>query len=167
MDINLQKEQFSYAHVYAIATAAGYSFQLAPRPLDYDGIDAIIAGRDEANSIRYPRLELQVKSTSAEIISLESIRYPLAIKNYDDLRVEHLQTPRILVLVLLPATLQDWTRQSEQELCLRQAAYWISLQGQPPSQNQTTVTLSIPRQNILNVDALQGIMRRVAAGERL
>lgn len=167
MDINLRKEQFSYAHVFAIATAAGYSFQLAPRPLDYDGIDAIIAGRDETNLIRYPRLELQVKSTSAEIISPDSIRYPLPIKNYDDLRIEHLQTPRILVLVLIPADLQDWTRQSDQELCLRHAAYWISLQGQPASQNQTTVTISIPRQNILNIDALQGLMRRIAAGERL
>lgn len=39
------------------APAAGYSFHLAPRPLDYDGIDAIIAGRDETNLIRYPRLE--------------------------------------------------------------------------------------------------------------
>lgn len=167
MDINLQKEQFSYAHIYAIASAAGYSFQLAPRPLDYDGIDAIIAGRDETNLIRYPRLELQVKSTSAEIISTDSIRFPLAIKNYDELRVEQLQTPRILVLVLLPANLENWTQQSEQEICLRQAAYWISLQGYPSSQNQTTITISIPRQNILNVDALRGLMRRVAAGERL
>jgi hypothetical protein len=163
----LQKEQFSYAHIYAIASAAGYSFQLAPRPLDYDGIDAIIARRDETNLIRYPRLELQVKSTSAGIISTDSIRFPLPIKNYDELRGEHLQTPRILVVVILPADLQDWTRQSEQELCLRHTAYWISLQGYPSSQNQTTLTISIPRQNILNVDALQGIMRRIAAGERL
>ncbi|MCU0552562.1 MAG: DUF4365 domain-containing protein [Leptolyngbya sp. Prado105] len=167
MDINLQKEQFSYAHIYAIAAAAGYSFQLAPRPPDYDGIDVIIAGRDETNWIRYPRLELQVKSTSAEIISTDSIRFPLSIKNYDDLRIEHLQTPRILVVVILPVAPQDWTRQAEQELCLRHTAYWISLHGYPASQNQTTITISIPRQNILNVDALRGIMQRVAAGERL
>jgi hypothetical protein len=119
--------------IYAIASAAGYSFQLAPRPLDYDSIDAIIAGRDETNLIRYPRLELQVKSTSAEILSTDSIRFPLPMKNYDELRVEHLQTPRILVVVILPADLQDWTHQSEQEPCLRHTAYWISLQGYPSS----------------------------------
>lgn len=61
MDINQQKEQFSYAYIYAVASTAGYSFQIAPRPLDFDGIDIILAGGMGNGIIRYPRLELQVK----------------------------------------------------------------------------------------------------------
>lgn len=58
MDINQQKEQFSYAYIYAVASTGGYSFQIAPRPLDFDGIDIILAGGMGSGIIRYPRLEL-------------------------------------------------------------------------------------------------------------
>ncbi|MEQ8386494.1 MAG: hypothetical protein RH949_29480 [Coleofasciculus sp. A1-SPW-01] len=44
MNINIQKEEFSYAYVYAIASAAGYSFQRTTTPLDQLGIDLILQG---------------------------------------------------------------------------------------------------------------------------
>ena len=44
MDLNTQKEEFSYAYIYAVTAAAGYSFQIAPRPLDAEGVDVILTG---------------------------------------------------------------------------------------------------------------------------
>jgi hypothetical protein len=44
MNPNTQKEEFSYAYIYAVAAAAGYSFQIGPRPLDAKRVDAIITG---------------------------------------------------------------------------------------------------------------------------
>ncbi len=167
MDINQRKEQFSYAYLYAIASAAGYSFQIATRPMDFDGIDVILAGGSGQGIIRYPRLEIQVKCTAADVISDSLIRYPLNIKNYDDLRVENIQTPRILVIVVVPDTLEEWTSQSQQELCLRHCGYWTSLRGLPSTQNQTTITLPIPRENIFDINGLKMLMQRIESGETL
>jgi hypothetical protein len=167
VDINIQKEEFSYAYVYAIASAAGYSFQLAPRPLDMDGIDGIIAASASSGSMRRPRLEVQVKCTSRNLLDNEGIKYPLRVKNYNDLRYDDPYITRILVVVLVPDNLDDWLRQSEDELCLRRCGYWVSLRGQSAMPNHTTVTISIPRQNIFNTNALKMIMLRLERGEGL
>ncbi|WP_017742610.1 DUF4365 domain-containing protein [Scytonema hofmannii] len=45
MSLNTQKEDFSYAYVYAVTAAAGYSLQAATRRLDLSGIDATITYR--------------------------------------------------------------------------------------------------------------------------
>ena len=62
MDLNQQKEQFSYAYIYAIASTAGYSFQIAAKPLDFDGIDIILAGSSVSGA--YP---LSSARTSSEM----------------------------------------------------------------------------------------------------
>ncbi|MEH2030722.1 MAG: hypothetical protein V7K67_13790 [Nostoc sp.] len=80
MYITTQKEEFSYAYINAIASAAGYSFQIAPRPLDLVGVDITITG----------------------LLSTE---------------------------------------------------------------NQTTVTVYLPRQNIFSVEALIALMQQIASGE--
>jgi hypothetical protein len=167
VDLNLQKEQFSYAYLYAIASAAGYAFQLTPRPLDFDSIDAIISGRGIHATYRYPRLELQVKSTTRPLANEKTIKYPLSIKNYNDLRMGNSHSPRILVVVTIPEEPARWTSQTTEELCLRNGAYWISLHNAPISKNLSSVTLSIPNQNIFNVDALQQIMQRIEADKPL
>ena len=40
-----------------------------------------------------------------------------AIKNYDDLRADVI-APRLLVVVCVPEDCEDWTRQTEEHLCL-------------------------------------------------
>jgi hypothetical protein len=167
MDINLQKEEFSYAYIYAITTAAGYSFQKSSRILDVGGIDATITGTVTDDTLYEPQLDLQVKSTSLDILSEETIRYPLKIKNYNELRKERTVAPRILVVVLIPENLQEWIQQSETELCLRRCAYWVSLRGQPQTQNTETVTVYLPRKNIFTVDALTQLMQTVQTGGKL
>lgn len=44
MFITTQKEEFSYAYVSPVASVAGYSFQIAPRPLDLVGVDVTVTG---------------------------------------------------------------------------------------------------------------------------
>ena len=167
MDINLQKEEFSYAYIYAISTAAGYSFQKSSRILDVGGIDATITGTVTDDTLYEPQLDLQVKSTSLDILSGETIRYPLKIKNYNELRKERTVAPRILVVVLIPENLQEWIKQSETELCLRRCAYWVSLRGQPQTQNTETLTVYIPCRNVFTVDALKNLMQTIQTGGKL
>lgn len=167
MDINIQKEEFSYAYLYAVTSAAGYSFQLAPRPLDMDGVDGIIAATAASGLMRRPRLEVQVKCTSRDLLDNQGIKYPLSVKNYNDLRYDTPYNTRILVVVLVPETLEEWVSQSQTELCLRRCAYWISLRGQPPIANQTTVNVSLPAQNLFSPNALKTIMQCIERGEPL
>ena len=161
MDINIQKEEFSYAYIYAIVSAAGYSFQIANRPLDIGGIDIIISGEEQEYSLYPPRLEVQVKSTSTAVIDNEFIRYPLKLKNYNELRKSKTLVPKILVIILLPDNPQEWVNQSEEELCLRRCGYWLSLKGQPETQNVESVTVYLPRQQLFTAEKLRNIMEQI------
>lgn len=117
MDINQQKEQFSNTYVRAVASVAGYS--LYKSDVDDDSIDLGIAAKGGTGPILSPRLELQLKCSSRDIIDESHVRYPLKLKNYNDLRINAL-VPRILVVVVVPEDITDWLQQSEEELCTGQ-----------------------------------------------
>lgn len=162
MDINQQKEQFSITYIRAVAAVAGYSLY---RPeVDDDSVDLGIAARGYFGRVRSPRLELQLKSSSRDIIDDNVIRYPLKLKNYNDLRMIDFATPRILVVMLMPDDIGDWLQQSQQELCMKHCGYWISLQGMPETINAATVTITIPRTSVFTVTALTSIMQGIGQG---
>jgi Domain of unknown function (DUF4365) len=167
MDINIQKEEFSYAYVYAVVSAAGYSCQIASRSLDFGGIDMTISGIETEYSLYPSRLEVQVKSTSVDLIGDESIRYPLKLKNYNELRKQKTLVPKILVVVLIPDIKAEWVLQSETELCIRNAGYWLSLKGQPETQNTESVTVYLPRRQLFTVSALQKIRVRLFSEDEM
>ncbi|WP_375472039.1 DUF4365 domain-containing protein [uncultured Nostoc sp.] len=166
MYITTQKEEFSYAYINAIASAAGYSFQIAPRPLDLVGVDITITGIVSPGSRRRTRIDLQVKCTSQKLLDNDFVKFPLEIKNYDELRNDNPDDdPLLLVVVLVPDLQEDWLQQSETKLCMKRCAYWVSIRGQPPTENQTTVTVYLPRQNIFSVEALIALMQQITSGE--
>jgi hypothetical protein len=167
VDLNIQKEEFSYAYLYAVISAAGYSFQKSSRPTDVGGIDIIISGIETEYSLYPPRLEIQVKSTSTDVVSEELIRYPLKLKNYNELRKTKTLSPRLLIVVLIPENPDSWIQQSEAELCLRHCAYWMSLQGMPETPNTDNITIYVPRQQIFTVDTLKTLMQRIETGGAL
>lgn len=159
MYINQRKEQFSVAYVRAIAALAGYSFYKPE--IDDDSVDLGIVGRDGTGPLSSPRLELQLKCTSRDILGSNSLKYPITIKNYKDL-IKNAFVPRILIVVVVPDDLSEWIKQSEEELCLRYCAYWISLRGMPETKNTNKVTIEIPRSNLFTVEVLQGIIERIS-----
>ena len=167
MDINTQKEEFSYAYVDAVASAAGCICQRTTTPLDRLGVDLIITGIAERGLPNFPILYIQVKCTSRDILNENSLRYPLNIKNYEELSANNAYPPRILIVVTVPEQPKDWLQQTEAELCLKRCAYWISLKGAAPTDNKETVTISIARTNIFSTDALTTIMQRIATGRQL
>lgn len=168
MFITTQKEEYSYAYISAVASTAGYSFQIAPRPLDLVGVDVTITGIVSPGSRRRTRLDLQLKCTSQDILGDDGIRFPLEIKNYNELRnINPDDDPLLLIVILAPEKVEDWLQQSETELCMKRCAYWVSLRGQPESNNLTTVTVYIPRTNVFSVDALRTLMQQIASGETI
>lgn len=97
----------------------------------------------------------------------EPIRYRLKVKNYTDLTLTELLTPRILVLVILPTSPDDWLTLTAEQVVLKRCAYWVSLAGKPARDNATTVTVTIPRTNLLTPEAVRKMMAKIdAAGAR-
>jgi hypothetical protein len=158
---NHRQEALTRAYIQAVAARAGLSCSF--REFDY-GIDVTlheIRRRGRRYAETGVNLDIQAKSTGAAAVTETVVQYDLAAKNYDDLRDLEAGCPRILVLLILPDDENQWTEQTEEQLLLRHAAYWISLRGREPSANSRTVRLAIPRANLLTITALQALMQRV------
>ena len=116
MTENLRKEQLSLAYVRLVSSIAGFS---CSRPeLDIDGIDLLVHSSGQLDP-RSPSIGLQLKATAdVTMLRPDRVAFPLSRKNYDDLR-RHTQSPRFLVVMLLPDRPNDWIAQSEAELIVR------------------------------------------------
>ena len=155
-----QKERLSLVYVKALAARAGFVTSV-PEP-DRDSVDL----RIQAGGPRRPALDLQLKAT-ATLGEPQAgfVPFRLAIKNYNDLRVET-QTPRLLVVFELPRDESRWMTVTAEELVLRRRAYWLSLQqGYAEDAAQQTVTVRIPEHNVFDVETLRELMERSRKGE--
>ena len=167
MDINLQKEEFSYAYIRAVATVAGCVCERTTTPLDSLGVDLIITGLKEPQLENFPILYAQVKCTSRAVINDRVIRYPLAVKNYNELRRENRYPPMILIVVIVPEKAEDWLQQNEESLCLQRCGYWLSLAGAASTVNKENITVSLPRNQLFSSTGLELMMQKVLKGEKL
>lgn len=162
MDLNARQEQFANAFLITVAAVAG--FTAAKPDVDHDSIDWTIASRMS----RRPKIDIQMKSRRIDAADTDDfIRYDLKRKNYDDLILTDLFTPRLLVLVLVPPDIGSWLELTPDQLVLRRCAYWVSLAGHSPTDNETTVRVTVPRSNLLNVGSLEALMQRANDQEPL
>lgn len=159
MPLTAAQEQFSKAFVTAVASLAGCA-AAEPWP-DHDSIDWTLSCRLPP---RRPKLDLQVKSTSTPSAEEGHIRYALKRKNYDELIPTDLLAPRLLVLVVVPSQPAAWLSMSSDSLVLRHCAYWASLRGLPPTENDRSVTVEVPRANLFDAEALTRLMQVINEG---
>lgn len=165
MDIAKQKEQFSVAYVNAIAAQAGLNN--AHLSVDDDSVDLLLKGKGFNGKIRNPQLELQLKCTSRDLIRDGVIKFPLPIKNYNDLRGDNVLCPRYLVVLLVPDQVSEWSELRNDELILRNTCYWASIRNSPDKSNTSGVTVDIPLTRKLTKDSLLELMRFASKGEYL
>lgn len=163
MDSNKQKEQFSNAFVVAVAAAVGCV--TGQWNVDEDSVDWQLATAGGQGSLRSPRLDLQLKCTARPKFTNRQLRFTLPAKNYQDLIPENLAVPRILVVVVVPDRVEHWFTLSDESLILRNCAYWASLRGLAPRENEFSVSVDIPMFQRFDVTALGAMMNRIRAGE--
>ncbi|MDR0518027.1 MAG: DUF4365 domain-containing protein [Fibromonadaceae bacterium] len=170
MNINDQKEAFSEAYARAIASVAGFICNKGD--FDRNSVDISFASATSP----FASVEVQLKSTSnAHIVTNlngNEIHFPLPIKNYNDLRAETIM-PRILVALLLPEKPNEqaeeypeqWISQTPEQLALLKCAYWINLNGMAESNNQATVTITIPMDDahIFKPSVLNNLINQVVS----
>lgn len=161
MDLNQQKEQFSRAYVRAIAAAAGFdTYTLC---VDDDSIDMGIAA-SRRKSRRSPRLELQLKCTARKLANV--MRFPLKLKNYNDLRCE-CWVPRILIVVAVPKRPEHWVTETKDQFVMHCRAYWTSLAGRPETTNTHNVTVELPPEQPFSVVELNRLMDSIRRTGRI
>ena len=160
MTLNQQMEQLSLAYIRAVAAEAGYQVT-RPEP-DIDSVDGVLM----ASFGRRPRIDFQAKATAQDILREDSLHFPIPVKNYNELRADT-RTPRILIVVLMPREEHQWLSQTEDELCLRRCAYWLSLEGRLPVPNKSSVSIKIPTTNIFSRTQLCELMTKANAGRPL
>jgi hypothetical protein len=152
MDLNQQKEQYSRAYVRVIAAAAG--FDTYTLGVDDDSVDMGIAASGK-KSRRRPRLELQLKCTARE--NADVARFPLNLKNYNDLRYD-CWVPRILIVVVVPERRENWVTETKDQLVMHTRAYWVSLAGRSETTNTESVTVELPTDQAFSVGELKRLM---------
>lgn len=154
-----RQESFGDAFLIAIAGVAGCT--IAKPAVDDDSIDWTLSCR-----LTRPKMDVQMKTTVTDSGVGTSIRYALKKKNYDDLTLT-VHVPRILVLVTLPDDVEEWLKLTPDQLVLRRSAYWLSLARRPASDNTTSVTIDVPRENLLTPEALKRMMQTINEEGRL
>ena len=160
-----RQESLCRAYVQAVAAQVGVGFTV---PGDDYGVDVtlrLIGRQGDGRRDAGVTLDLQLKSTTRALVDDESVAFDLDVKNYDDLRDPEVRCPRLLVLLVQPQEEGRWLTQSEEELTVRHCAYWISLRGRGPTENQRTVRVRIPRANVFTVEGLRALLERVRTGE--
>jgi hypothetical protein len=155
-----QKEQFSIAYVRAVAAAARVNIYRLE--VDEDSIDIGFSVKSIAGQPQSPKLDAQLKCVTELTGDGDIFRYPLKVKNYNELVGEH-YVPIILIVVLVPPDVQDWLAQDEGTLTMRRCGYWASLRDLAASDNASTVTVGLPRVQVFSVPALQQLLPRGGA----
>jgi len=151
------------AYVRAVAAAAGFRVQDGTQP-DDDTVDLTLAARGPGGSVRSPKLDLQLKCQLGRPTHEPTWPYDLKVKNYEDLRHTDLQVPRILVVLAVPHDDSTWIEQDEERLLMRHCAWWVSLRGELPTTNSSTVRVQVPRAQPFDVPGLIAIMARLGQG---
>jgi hypothetical protein len=150
-----QKEQFSIAYVRAVAAAARVN--ISRQEVDADSVDISFCVKSVAGNPVSPKLDAQLKCATELDGTETEWRYPLKIKNYRELIGTH-YVPRILIVVLIPTDVTNWVQQTAESLSLYRCGYWASLRELVPSNNETRVTVSIPKANLFSPAALKSLL---------
>jgi hypothetical protein len=165
---NKIKEEISLAYVLAVAATKGFSTEITR--VDSDSVDATIRYNgflDPNSSTLYsPEIKLQLKATSHPNLRENHIHFPLPIKNYNDLKARS-GTPRLLVVLCLPEERENWLIHSPDELILQKSAYFLNLKDYPDSENETSVMVKIPLQNLFSPDLVYDLMLKTSKEEEL
>ena len=167
------KAELSYAYLHAVAARAGFACEVAGRHSDNAGVDARLLVPEERLDPTSVYTEftfgVQLKATSQQP-AFEDGRYSFwleDVKRYDKLRQRSGPFPTVLAVLFLPEDATVWLEQTEEALIARRCVYWTSLWDAPATETATGKTIYLPQANILSVEGLRDVARRLSCEEEL
>lgn len=152
-------EEFNRAYVYGVLAAARCTWSV--EDVDVDGLDVKVTHQYRRDDeYRHTYLGLQLKHTRQTSALHDSyISQRLLRDHFNKLRETQPDFPRLLVVMVVPPTLDDWLRQSEDCLMVRRCAYYVSLKNRRAlAAAQQSTTVQLPRKNVFNVEAVCSLM---------
>ena len=155
MPENFIKQELSRAYVRAVTSRSGHDLSITD--VDYRGIDGTI---ENPSLLGVNRVDFQLKSTTDYEFKGTDIIYDLRVEDYNRL-IRDLEIPRVLILFTMPDDDAEWLAQSDDELCLRRCAYWVSLLGEDFSNNRSTVRVALPQANVFDQSGLRDMFTQL------
>ncbi|MEV0795288.1 DUF4365 domain-containing protein [Kribbella sp. NPDC050459] len=162
LDGHHSRLQGNYGEAYVRVMAASVGLRVSKEEPEPEGIDLLIARVQPDQRRSRVRAEFQVKTTRTPVWHDGVIRYSLRRNDYLALTGVlgvHLDIPRYLVLVIVPADMSAWAVPGAECLSLHRQAFWVDLMG--PSiieDNQQSLTVSVPSTNLLTPDMLLALV---------
>ncbi|NDZ83302.1 MULTISPECIES: DUF4365 domain-containing protein [unclassified Streptomyces] len=158
-------ETFQVGYLHAVAAASGCSLS---QPFPDNGIDWHVShGAPDHTVDDEVTIKVQLKCTYQIAPDPPGAAFSFTLDNAHLVKLA--RTPvsvhKILVVMLVPRTRDDWLRAGPDRLDLRHCCYWTNLAGHPVTGRHRT-TVRIPTSRIFDDRALCEIMTRVGAGGR-
>ena len=167
LSLNDIKEELSYAYVHAVASKEGFACERISK--DRDSVDVTIRAKGRLSNeskLMSPTLDLQLKATAEPEIVDDRIVFDLNMKNYDELRVRA-PSPRLLVVLALPAEQEEWLSVDAEQLVSRRCCYWYSLRGAEEIDNESTTRIKIPASQVFSPNRLREFMVAASLPEEI
>ena len=165
------QEELSRAYITAAGGRAGLIVNLKGRSQDYK-VDGSLHEVQFINGIRgesgFP-LDFQMKASTVWTCRNGMIVYKLDAATYDFLAGRAASkgaTPIILILMCLPKNEHSWTCFKEHRVQLRRCCYWTRITGSAKG-NRSTVTIRIPKGNLVTPEVLRDLIEKVRRGDTL
>jgi hypothetical protein len=157
------ESELSFAYLHAVASRAGVNCSIGNRHSDNAGIDATLTSWGpftEGGYLTEVNINVQLKATIKSPGTKEKYcsYFLKEARQYDSLRAETHNIPRVLVVLFLPQNEHEWLIHSTTGLSLQQCAYWVSLRGAPDIANKTGLTVYLPRVQVFDPQNLCALM---------
>ena len=164
MNIEKIKEDLSVCYLKTIAAVNGIALENITH--DEDSVDVIIKKVIQMSSSRRfnSQISVQLKSTSSKSqynIKENEIIYEFKVKNYNDLCIAATM-PSMLALLILPEKEEEWINWTTNELMINGKMYWLSLQSNKLTENNDSISIKIPKENILNNVTIEQLIEKAA-----
>ncbi|MEV5069016.1 DUF4365 domain-containing protein [Microbacterium sp. LMI12-1-1.1] len=153
-------EAYQEGLVRAIAAASGV---VVSRPEIDEGIDLTLTHRSDVHThVESARLEVQLKSTyTASTTTGFSVQ--ISRDRYDYLRTPNPSIAKILIVMSVPPSQDDWIHATDKRARVHNAAYWVNLEGMPSSA-AAEPTVTAPFTQRFDDRALCDMMVRIGKG---
>lgn len=164
-------EDVSFAYMQGLCAYNGYTISKAER--DNDGVDATIKCKgypiETSCKLCSPSIDIQLKASYAKFKQKRNgdLIFVLETKNYNNLIMDDRMIPIILVVLHMDKERKKWVKHSKSALKITKCAYWVNLKNHQPTNNGSSISVIIPKENILSCECLKKLMIKVSKEEEL
>ncbi|MHC0428664.1 DUF4365 domain-containing protein [Streptomyces sp. O3] len=158
-------ETLQVGYLHAVAAAAGCSLS---QPFPDNGIDWHVSHSAPGHTVDDEvTVKVQLKCTHQLPPNPPGPAFSFTLDNahLEKLARTPVSVHKILVVMLVPRSPDDWLRAGHDRLELRHCCYWTNLAGHPVTGRRRT-TVRVPTSRIFDDRALREIMTRVGTGGR-